>query len=165
MGHSQRFRHRGKITAYRQTVPRHGSGISGDLHTAALQQFYKSDTFQVVRKTNGGMLPVIRNAAEIVSKFFKRMGIGGIGAILYKQLPILHLQLNYSLFVALKRKPHAHIAHSIWYFYTNTASNISSIIQFVKQKIQGNNLCVTTCLSLAYVEWYQFFNKMISFRT
>ena len=36
-----------------------------------------------------------------------------IGAILYKQLPILHLQLNYSLFAALKRKPHAHIAHSI----------------------------------------------------
>ncbi len=34
-------------------------------------------------------------------------------AILYKQLPILHLQLNYSLFAALKRKPHAHIAHSI----------------------------------------------------
>ena len=36
-----------------------------------------------------------------------------IGAILYKQLLILHLQLNYSLFAALKRKPHAHIAHSI----------------------------------------------------
>ena len=39
--------------------------------------------------------------------------LDGFCAILYKQLPILHLQLNYSLFAALKRKPHAHIAHSI----------------------------------------------------
>ena len=36
-----------------------------------------------------------------------------IGAILYKQLSILHLQLIYSLFVVPKRKPSACVAHSI----------------------------------------------------
>ena len=42
----------------------------------------------------------------------------------------------FSFFVAQKRKPPARVAHSIQYVYTNDASNISSIIQLVKQKTQ-----------------------------
>ena len=42
------------------------------------------------------------------------MGVSEIiGAILYKQLSFLHLQLNYSLFIAVKRKPSACVAHTI----------------------------------------------------
>ena len=55
---------------------------------------------------------------RLVGKLFSLFGV--IGAILYKWLSIFYLQLNYSLYVALKYPP-----ASIQYFYTNATSNIS----------------------------------------
>jgi len=64
----------------------------------------------------------------------------------------MHLQLNYSLLLVSRGKRSTHLV-----FYINAASNIPSVIQFVKRKIpKENNLYVTNCLSLRYIEWHHF---------